>query len=159
MDLCWQRNVSAFTVLARLVAFLPRSKRLLISWLESPSVVILEVPQNKIFHCFHCLPIYLLWNLLIKGMAGNKTIPNEKSFLACFLLIPGTQCSSVQSLNRVQLFVAPWTAARQASLFITNFQSLLKLMSTESVTPSNHLILCCPLLFLPSIFSSITECS
>ena len=63
--------------------------------------------------------------------------------------------SSVQSLSRVRLFVAPWTAARQASLSITNSQSLLKLMSIEAVMPSNHLILCCPLLLLPSIFPSI----
>ena len=63
--------------------------------------------------------------------------------------------SSVQSLSRVRLFVTPWTAARQASLSITNSQSLLKLMSIESVMPSNHLILCCPLLLLPSIFPSI----
>ena len=62
---------------------------------------------------------------------------------------------SVQSLSRVRLFVTPWTVACQASLSITNSQSLLKLMSTESVMPSNHLILCCPLLFLPSIFPSI----
>ena len=59
--------------------------------------------------------------------------------------------SSVQSLSRVLLFVTPWTAACQASLSITNFQSLLKLMSIESVMPSNHLILCHPLLLLPSI--------
>ena len=51
--------------------------------------------------------------------------------------------------------VTPWTAARQASLSITNFQSLIKFMSTESVMPSNHLIFCCPLLLLPSIFTSI----
>ena len=51
--------------------------------------------------------------------------------------------------------MTPWTAARQASLSITNSGSLLKLMSIESVMPSNHLILCCPLLFLPSIFPSI----
>ena len=63
--------------------------------------------------------------------------------------------SSVQLLSRVWLFVTPWTAAHQASLSITNSRSLLKLMSVESVMPSNHLILCCPLLFLPSIFSSI----
>ena len=63
--------------------------------------------------------------------------------------------TSVQSLSHVQLFVTPWTAVRQASLSITNFQSLLKLMSIESVMPSNHLILCHPLLLLPSIFSSI----
>ena len=61
----------------------------------------------------------------------------------------------VHSLSHVQLFVTGWTAARQASLSITNSQSLLKLMSTESVMPSNHLILCHPLLLLPSIFSSI----
>ena len=59
--------------------------------------------------------------------------------------------SSVQSLNCVQLFDTPWTAAGQASLSITNSQGLPKLMSIESVTPSNHLILCCPLLLLPSI--------
>ena len=63
--------------------------------------------------------------------------------------------SSIQSLSRVLLFVTPWTAARQASLFITNSRSLPKLMSTESVMPSNHLILCCPLLLLPSIFPNI----
>ena len=65
------------------------------------------------------------------------------------------QFSSVQSLSHVQLFSTPWTTACQASLSITNSQSLLKLMSIESVIPSNHLILCCPLLLLPSIFPSI----
>ena len=65
------------------------------------------------------------------------------------------QFSSVQSLTHVQLFVIPWTAARQASLSITNSWSLLKLMSIESVTPSNHLIHCRSLLLLPSIFPSI----
>ena len=63
--------------------------------------------------------------------------------------------SSVQSLSRVQLFVTPWTTARQASLSFTNSQSLLKLMSIASVMPSNHLILCHPLLLPPSIFPSI----
>ena len=63
--------------------------------------------------------------------------------------------TSVQSLGRVRLFVIPWTAARQASLSITNSRSLLRLMSIESVMPSNYLILCCPLLFLPSIFPRI----
>ena len=61
----------------------------------------------------------------------------------------------VQSLSRVQLFATPWTAAHQASLSITNSQSLLKLMSIKSVMPSNHLILCHPLLFLPSMCLSI----
>ena len=65
------------------------------------------------------------------------------------------QFSSVQSLSRVQLFVTPWIAARQASLSITNSQSLPKLMSMESVMPSSHLILCCLLLLLTSIFPSI----
>ena len=63
--------------------------------------------------------------------------------------------SSVQSLSCVQLFATPWTAARQAFLSITNSQSSPKLMSIELVMPSNHLILCCPLLLLPSIFPSI----
>ena len=61
----------------------------------------------------------------------------------------------LQSLSRAQLFATPWTAARQASLSITDSQSLLKLMSIELVMPSNHLILCRPLLLLPSIFPSI----
>ena len=62
---------------------------------------------------------------------------------------------SVQLLSQVRLFVTPWTAAHQASLSITNSQSLFKRMSIVSVMPSNHLILCHPLLFLPSIFPSI----
>ena len=61
----------------------------------------------------------------------------------------------VQLLSHVRLFGTPWTAARQASLSFTVFQSLLKLISTESVMPSNHHILCCPLLFLSSVFPSI----
>ena len=63
--------------------------------------------------------------------------------------------SSVQSLSCVWLSVTPWTAARQASLSVTNSQSLLKLLSIESVMPSNHLNLCCPLLLLPSSLLSI----
>ena len=66
-----------------------------------------------------------------------------------------TQFSSVQSLSCVQLFVTPWTAAHQASLSITNSPSLLKLMSIESMMPSNHLILCHLLLLLLSVFPSI----
>ena len=65
------------------------------------------------------------------------------------------QFSSVQWLSHVQLFATPWTAACQASLSITNLQSLPRLMSIESVMPSNHLILRCPLLLPPSIFPSI----
>ena len=73
------------------------------------------------------------------------------SWPRCFL----AHFSSVQLLSRVQLFVTPWTAACQGSLSITNSRSLLKLMSIESVMPSNHLILCRPLLLPPSIFASI----
>ena len=70
-------------------------------------------------------------------------------------LMNGIQFSSVQSLSRVQLFATPLIAARQASLSITNSQSSLKLASIKSVMPSSHLILCHPLLLLPSIFPNI----
>ena len=63
--------------------------------------------------------------------------------------------SLLQSFSHIPLFATPWTEARQASLFITSSRSLLKTMSIESVMPSNHVILCCPLLLLPSIFPSI----
>ena len=63
--------------------------------------------------------------------------------------------SSVQLLSCVRLFATPWTAALKASLYITNSQSIFKLMSIQSVIPSNHLILYCPLLLLPSIFPRI----
>ena len=69
--------------------------------------------------------------------------------------VKGYQFSSVQSLSCIGLFVTPWTAAHEASLSITNSWSLFKLMSIESVMPSNHLILCRPLLLSPSIFPSI----
>ena len=63
---------------------------------------------------------------------------------------------SVQSLSHVWLFATPWTASHQASLSIANSQTLFKLMSIDSVMPSKHLILCCPFLLLPSIFSNIS---
>ena len=72
-----------------------------------------------------------------------------KTLFSCF--------SSVQSLSHVPLFATPWTAAHQASLSITNSQSLFKLMSIELVMPSNHLILCHPLLLLPPIPPSIRD--
>ena len=72
-----------------------------------------------------------------------------------FIYINITFFSSVQSLSPVRLFSTPWTAARQASLSITSSRNLLKLMSIEPVMPSNHIILCRPLLLLPSIFPSI----
>ena len=73
----------------------------------------------------------------------------------CSSDLRGIQFSSVQSLSHVRHFVTPWTAAFQASLSITNSRSLLKPMSIESVMPSSHLILCCPLLLLPPIPPSI----
>ena len=75
--------------------------------------------------------------------------------LSCLKSSSTVQFSSVQSLSHVQLFAIPWTAARQASLSITNSWSLPKLMSIDLVMPSNHLILCHPLPLLPSIFPSI----
>ena len=85
-----------------------------------------------------------------QGIKVNRSIDSKQ------LLEPVSyELSSVQSLSRVQLFVTPWTAACQASLCITNSQSLLKLMSIELVMPSNHLILCHPLFLLPSIFTNI----
>ena len=87
------------------------------------------------------LPLSLLvWWIILMGLL----IPIQL-FCICFLF---------SSVN-VRLFATPWTRARQASLSITNSQSLLKLMSIETVIPSNHLILCRPLLLLPSIFPSI----
>ena len=79
--------------------------------------------------------------------------PNIKLKPCIYIDMPNI-ISSVQSLSRVWLFLAPWTATRQASLSITSSWSLLKLMSIESVMPSNHLILCNPLL-LSSVFPSI----
>ena len=83
-------------------------------------------------------------NIYVGWLGVHMGIREELTFL-----------SSVQLLSHVWLFVTPWTAARQASLSITNSWSLPTLMSIESVMPSNHFILCCPLLFLPSIFPSI----
>ena len=83
----------------------------------------------------------------------NLSIPH--TFMECVNYFTSFVYSSVQSLSCVRLFVTPWTAARQASLSISNSWSLLKLMSIESVMPSSHFILCRPLLFPPSIFPSI----
>ena len=78
-----------------------------------------------------------------------------KSLLQSFGISPEI-FSSVQLLSHVRLFATLWTAGRQASLSITNSQSLLQLMSIESVMPSNHLIICHPFPLLPSVFPSIT---
>ena len=89
----------------------------------------------------------ILWILILHQLISQTCI--VKSSMSSRVLF-----SSVQSLSHVQLFVTPWTAACQASLSITNFQNLLKLMSMESVMPFNHLVLCRPLLLPPSIFPS-----
>ena len=101
-----------------------------------------------------------MWDLLGSGMepmfpalAGvflTTGPPKKPSYCSSIV-----QFSSIQSFSCVWLFVTPRTAAHQAYLSITNSRSLLKLMSIELVMPSNHLILCHPLLLLPSIFSSI----
>ena len=105
-------------MLSRLfIAFLPNTKHLLISWLQSQSAVILEPMKIK------SITVSLFHH--------------------------------AYSFSHVQLFVIPWTIACQASLSIVNSQSLLKLMSIKSVMPSNHLILCRPLLLLPPIPPSI----
>ena len=77
------------------------------------------------------------------------------SYVCCYCCLFRYQFSSVQLLSHVQFFETPWTAVPQASLPITNSQSLLKLMSIESMMPSEHLILCLPLLLPPSICPSI----
>ena len=84
--------------------------------------------------------------------------PPQKPYISLKLsnnIYLSVQFNSVQSLSRVQLLATPWTAAHQASLSITNSQSPPKPMSIELVMPSNHFILCCPLLLPPSIFPSI----
>ena len=88
-------------------------------------------------------------------MGGTRT--DETKLLLVIILNFPILFSSVQSLGHVLVFVTPWMAACQASLSITNSQSLLKLISIESVTPSKHLILYRPLLLMPSIFPSIRD--
>ena len=102
----------------------------------------LEIPKERIYSFFSNSYSFIPWNAL------SSTFDTQAHDAS-------VQFSSVQSLSRVQLFVIPWTAACQAFLSITNSQSLLKLMSIESVMPSNHLILCHPFILLPSIFPSI----
>ena len=110
--------------------------------------------RNNILRCdaddFQNDSIFIVWN--ISGASHVKTgSAIYRGFLASFSTV---QCSSVQLLSHVWLSVTPWTAACQASLSIINSQSLLKLMSIESVMPSNHLIFCRPLLLLHQFFAS-----
>ena len=112
-------------------------------------------PNFKNYHPFvyHilCLPCnFFPWWIILKQIPDIILPLNNNFFKARWSHVQWI--SSVQSLSRVQLFVTPWTAACQASLSITNSRSLLKLMSIESVMSPNYLILCCPLLLLPSVF-------
>ena len=102
-------------------------------------------------------PLTTLFPSLLISCQSNKKEKKVTTLICISLLTLRRiiQFSSVQSLSRIQLFVTLWTAAHQASLSITNFWSFLKLMSIESIMPSNHLILCCPLLLLPPIPPSI----
>ena len=90
------------------------------------------------------------WHVAVHGVTKSQTWLSDWTELMDWTVVV------VQSLSHVWLFVTPWTAKRQASLSFTLSQSLLKFMSIESMMPSNHLFLCCPLLLLPSVFPSIS---
>ena len=153
-----------FNILSRVViAFLPRSKHVLSSWLWSPSAVILEPKKIKSVPVSIVSPsichevtgpdamIFVFWMLSFKPAFFTFLFHLHQEalyFLFAFCHKDGviSMSQSVQSLSRVWLFVTPWTAALQASLSFTVSQTLPKLMSIESVMPSNHLILCHPLL-------------
>ena len=106
--------------------------------------------------CILCCSTYFQpYDLDQKEWDSNKCGCIIRIFVYYHPVPKAPQFSSVPSLSCVWLFVTPWTAVRQASLSISNFRSLLKLMPIESVMPSNHLILCHPLLLLPSIFPSV----
>ena len=103
------------------------------------------------FRIGHSAPLSLfltwkIWIIMVIELLWDQT--------EAPIMITALQISSVLSFSRVWLFATPWTAARQASLSITNSGSLLKLMSIVSVMPSNHLILCHPRFLLPSIYLS-----
>ena len=99
----------------------------------------------------HVKMTLILWKIYLLKISDQICI----KMIGMVTNIKIIQFSSVQSLSHVWLFVTPWTAARQETLSITISWSLFKFMFIEAVMPSNHLILCCPLLLLPSIFPSI----
>ena len=103
--------------------------------------------KGTLLYCrWDCELVQPLWQTIWRFL---KTLKIELPYDSA---IPHMCISSVQSLSHVRLFVTPWTEAYQASLSITSSRTLHKLMSMESLIPSNHLILCGPLLLLPSIF-------
>ena len=131
-----------------------------LSWILS-SVLYLK----SHFHTWgHSYFLFYLLGVLVLHFVCRSVIQSHLIFVegvrsvsrfSLFLMWTSSCSSSVQSISRVRLFATPWTAARQASLSITNSWSSPKPMSIESVMPSSHLILCRPLLLLPSIFPSI----
>ena len=117
------------------------------SWALWPSVETLLLPMDTRTPSHH--------SLLLEGPQGPGESFSPPDISCCLIIVSMVQFSSVQSLSRVRLFETSWSASRQTSLSIPNSQSLLKLMSIESVMPSHHLIFCRPLLLPPSIFPSI----
>ena len=106
-----------------------------------------------------CLSVYELRGIHTHTHTRVLTHTNTICYYICAEFTLSCSVSSVQLLSPVRLLATPWTTAHQASLSTTNSRSLFKLISIESVMPSNHLILCCPLLLLPSIFPSIRDFS
>ena len=124
-------------------------------WAElTKLILVLHVELTKI--CWGC--IHLAAELVFRSLAPDVLAERTGRLFSWAIYsfrIMSDQIRSDQSLGHVRLFVTPWIAARQASLSITNSRSSLRLMSIESVMPSSHLILCCPLLLLPLIPPSI----
>ena len=122
----------------------------------------MKLPKHPIFCVRHITGFLLLGTLDSTSALHSEAVLNIKIKAPtkndCFLKTQnqeGCGRSSIQLLSRVHLFATPWTAARQPSLSVTNSWSLPKLMSIVSLMPSNHLILCHPLLLPPSIFPNI----
>ena len=114
------------------------------------SFLILKETLSAFHNCIWCcLYVCHIWSLLCRGVFPLYPLCWK------FLILSGYCCFSVAQLYPTRPFATPWTAAHQVSLSITNFRSFLKLMSVESMIPSNYLILQCHCLCLPSVFPSI----
>ena len=136
-----------YNIIIHVLLLLCQTPLLPVSTIPSSS----RLPTAQVYYSKNTLVLILLFSKNLKGLA---LIPYLSPNYLYGIENLSIQFSSVQLLSHVQLFVTPWTGACQTSLSITNSRSLLRLMSIESVMPSNHLILCCPLLLLPSIFPS-----
>ena len=156
-----------FNMLCRFViAFLPRSKHLLMSWLQPTSAVILDPKKIKsltasTFSSSICHEVIGLYAMILSFflMSSFKTAfslfySHQEALWFLYALCHSRGCCCLVT-RHVWLFVTPWTTAHQASLSFTISLSLLKLMSIELMMPSTHLILCHPLLLMPSVFPSI----